>query len=349
MKRWQKVLLIIVACYISFYFVNYILGFTSLSNQSVSEISLVFFLLSIPIYFLIKSGIVNKENKENKEIIKYSLKVQKLIELNNAFNFKEILEKNRSIVEREYSRKSLDRVTATSIIKYHIENDINSIRTDIENSLYNIELLDSYDKALELISNYESANNSKYSYKKFKRIENRVFNNLVHKKDDFFISLKLEAYYLSNGGRVYDSRHGKRSFDELLDIYNEWKNGNMYEETIRQERKIMNDDIRFNVLKRDNYTCQICGATSKDGAKLHVDHIIPVSKGGKTIMSNLQTLCERCNLGKSNKTDEEIDDSMICPKCGSKLVERNGKYGKFIGCSNYPRCRYNKKSKRLYD
>ena len=33
-------------------------------------------------------------------------------------------------------------------------------------------------------------------------------------------------------------------------------------------------------------------------------------------------------------------DNMICPKCGSKLVERNGKYGIFIGCSSYPKCRY---------
>lgn len=33
----------------------------------------------------------------------------------------------------------------------------------------------------------------------------------------------------------------------------------------------------------------------------------------------------------------------ICPRCGGKLVERQGKYGKFIGCSNYPKCRYTEK------
>ena len=32
-----------------------------------------------------------------------------------------------------------------------------------------------------------------------------------------------------------------------------------------------------------------------------------------------------------------------CPKCGGNLVERNGKYGNFIGCSNYPRCKYTTK------
>lgn len=39
------------------------------------------------------------------------------------------------------------------------------------------------------------------------------------------------------------------------------------------------------------------------------------------------------------ETENKIEDN-ICPKCGGKLVERNGKYGKFIGCSNYPKCRY---------
>lgn len=45
---------------------------------------------------------------------------------------------------------------------------------------------------------------------------------------------------------------------------------------------------------------------------------------------------------KVNK-DKELENNMICPKCGNELVERNGKYGKFIGCSSYPKCKYIKK------
>lgn len=33
-------------------------------------------------------------------------------------------------------------------------------------------------------------------------------------------------------------------------------------------------------------------------------------------------------------------DSDICPKCGGRLVMRNGKYGRFKGCSNFPKCRF---------
>lgn len=60
--------------------------------------------------------------------------------------------------------------------------------------------------------------------------------------------------------------------------------------------------LRFEVLKRDNFKCRVCGASpAKDPmAVLHVDHIVPWSKGGETVIDNLQTLCSMCNFGKSN-------------------------------------------------
>ncbi|MGH6935844.1 MAG: homing endonuclease associated repeat-containing protein [Methylocella sp.] len=59
---------------------------------------------------------------------------------------------------------------------------------------------------------------------------------------------------------------------------------------------------RFRVMKRDNFSCRACGASPalSPGIALHVDHIVPWSRGGETIDENLQTLCEACNLGKSD-------------------------------------------------
>ncbi len=37
------------------------------------------------------------------------------------------------------------------------------------------------------------------------------------------------------------------------------------------------------------------------GVELHVDHTVPWSKGGETVLGNLRTLCSDCNLGKSNE------------------------------------------------
>lgn len=58
--------------------------------------------------------------------------------------------------------------------------------------------------------------------------------------------------------------------------------------------------LRYEVLHRDGFRCQACGATHRE-TRLHIDHIVPVSKGGVTAKDNLQVLCEACNLGKSDR------------------------------------------------
>jgi hypothetical protein len=55
--------------------------------------------------------------------------------------------------------------------------------------------------------------------------------------------------------------------------------------------------LRWEVWSRDDFRCQNCGSRSH----LEVDHIMPESKGGQTISSNLQTLCRSCNASKGAK------------------------------------------------
>jgi hypothetical protein len=62
-------------------------------------------------------------------------------------------------------------------------------------------------------------------------------------------------------------------------------------------RRGINLKTRYVVLARDGFKCVICGRTGKDD-KLVVDHINPVTRGGKNGMSNLRTLCRACNHGK---------------------------------------------------
>jgi len=56
--------------------------------------------------------------------------------------------------------------------------------------------------------------------------------------------------------------------------------------------------VRYRILARDR-KCRLCGAGPSD-SPLHVDHILPRSKGGSSEEHNLQVLCQRCNVGKSN-------------------------------------------------
>lgn len=78
--------------------------------------------------------------------------------------------------------------------------------------------------------------------------------------------------------------------------------------TLPKQRKTGRDPslrLRWKVLQRDRFTCCACGKSPAlaPGVELHVDHIVPWSKGGDTVSENLQTLCSQCNLGKSNVTE----------------------------------------------
>lgn len=68
----------------------------------------------------------------------------------------------------------------------------------------------------------------------------------------------------------------------------------------------VNYRLRFKVMQRDNFKCCLCGKSpAKDpSVELHIDHIFPWSKGGETVIDNLQTLCSVCNLGKGNLVPE---------------------------------------------
>ena len=66
------------------------------------------------------------------------------------------------------------------------------------------------------------------------------------------------------------------------------------------KRKSIGNKLRFEVFKRDSFTCKWCGKSSPD-VVLNIDHIEPVSKGGTNDILNLITSCFECNSGKSNR------------------------------------------------
>lgn len=75
--------------------------------------------------------------------------------------------------------------------------------------------------------------------------------------------------------------------------------------------------MRFNVLKRDSFTCQYCGAKAPD-VVLHVDHIKPVSEGGKDTLLNLVASCQPCNGGKGKAA---LDDQSAVEKSRRQLEQ----------------------------
>ncbi len=84
--------------------------------------------------------------------------------------------------------------------------------------------------------------------------------------------------------------------------------------------------VRYMALRDSNGWCRLCGRTAKDGIKLHVDHIRPVSKEPKLalMLSNLQVLCDECNIGKSNT--DNIDwsgQTVLSDKQRRRLIRKS--------------------------
>jgi uncharacterized protein YozE (UPF0346 family) len=98
-------------------------------------------------------------------------------------------------------------------------------------------------------------------------------------------SLNVVRLYLVDGGACSEAL---QALDEAWSDFRKMANA----------REGMSCKARFEIFKFYDYTCQICGGGVKDGAKLEIDHRIPVAKGGTNAMDNLSVLCFQCNRGK---------------------------------------------------
>jgi hypothetical protein len=120
------------------------------------------------------------------------------------------------------------------------------------------------------------------------------------------------------GAKAYVGRWG--NWRRALKAFVEWANTNSAESNAPSTREIppesdsapavkvrrSADDrhevplrLKWQVHVRDNFRCVACGKNPpQHGVTLHADHIAPWADGGKTVLDNLQTLCEECNLGK---------------------------------------------------
>ena len=98
-------------------------------------------------------------------------------------------------------------------------------------------------------------------------------------------------------------------------------------------RKKISKELRVQILNRDKFKCRMCGR-SRDEVSLHVDHIVPVAKGGTDEISNLATLCSDCNIGKSDFTFTDYSNMSLIPEDIEKYFEfhqddKTGRYEQY--------------------
>ena len=121
--------------------------------------------------------------------------------------------------------------------------------------------------------------------------------------DESVLEIEYRFEYTSDGGKAGRSFGVSMTEEMIAELINQLENKLTMVSQIREQRALMTQKLREYIKKRDNYTCCICGNSveKEPNLLLEIDHIIPISKGGLTEESNLQTLCWKCNRAKSDK------------------------------------------------
>lgn len=282
-------------------------------------------IICISIYLFVREIKATDKDKKRKIIGKrrnrkyvdfvneHSLAIRAIKELNSKYQFSSIYP---LIYKYCYdSTRNFENVSCKDYLMYQFHLDTLSIRRIIKSRNNNISKEIDYKSKVDLtkdkLGNFDVSIED-LDEEKLRKIESIVFNDLIEKVNtDFYAEVHL---YLTRGRmrRVIDEK--KESFDlnEIIDALKSidsskvkdgrrFYSGEVWNSIERVERAKVSNELRQEIFERDGYTCVNCGSTEKES--LEIDHIKPISKGGKTEPDNLQTLCHDCNARKGNDFD----------------------------------------------
>ena len=237
----------------------------------------------------------------------YSKKLKQIIDLKEEFLFESSV-KPKTYRRTVETRKEFDRFDFDGFLYEVIREEFDDI-----SKLYQeyCDYVLKYQEYMNKVQNIIDSNCSycariaKVPFNTFDKIETSYISKEKIAKPYVEYLLALSVHYSSPAGRKHLTKRKEYNKDEVKNAIDDLPD--KITRSVRYnpqfERSFMNDSLRYDILKRDGFRCQICGMSQKDGIKLHVDHIVPVAKGGRTIPSNLRTLCEACNKGKRDKYD----------------------------------------------
>jgi len=106
--------------------------------------------------------------------------------------------------------------------------------------------------------------------------------------------------------------------------------------------------LRFEVFKRDSFTCRYCGRQSPE-VILELDHIIPSCEGGSDDLMNLATSCWDCNRGKSGRPLSEVTTGEDPHDRAIALLERERQLREYNEVLAQVSARVDKERKELID
>lgn len=240
--------------------------------------------------------------KQRKLVMDTSERYKALVDLNKSYSFYWNLKENYYEYFRVNSKPKFDRFNFESNMKVKVSSRRDYYLMLLGQIYYNIDEYKKYKKELLMLPAPTTETDANISIRRYQKIEEKLFHkNILNPIRD--VTFYADLRYTSPKGR--NSYHTQCRFMpyQIEGLLVALKKEQNYKASKAHQRSLMSDSLRYDILKRDGFRCVLCGRTANDGAKLHVDHIKPIAKGGKTVTNNLRTLCDQCNLGKSDKWD----------------------------------------------
>lgn len=268
------------------------------------------FLLLLIISFVVLLAIIIPlcawNTKYKNFVIQHSKALKQLDSINNSYHFNNIV-----LYDMRYSYDNenfYDNISPEDYLIYQLVSTKDKISKQINDARGNRMMFKKYKEEVAEKCKLGCFDVDKLPSKKDKllRIEKKIFEE---KKKTPITGYSVGVYLkLTNiNGAYLTSKCARFSMSEVCDLidrvndkYNGFYNDReIWDAICRVERGKVSNKLRFAIYERDGWRCSKCGKRSDN---LEIDHIVPIAKGGKTTIDNLQTLCPRCNKEKGNTT-----------------------------------------------
>lgn len=247
------------------------------------------------------------QRKYDNFILQNSLCLKQLKEINSRYKF------NQNISFDQYhtydNENFYDTISCEDYLIYQLQYIGKQVTAQIKNISENKKLYSNYLNEAKTVSEFGrfSAPIKNLNLEKLIAKEKKCLRkNLLQKPTTQFV-LTITLYCSTINGRIYDRKTAVFYDSDIFTLIKKLnnKNGTFYNDReiwnaiCRVERGKVSNKMRFSIYERDGYRCCKCGISDRY-ANLEIDHIIPISKGGKSTYDNLQTLCHKCNVEKGD-------------------------------------------------
>ena len=267
---------------------------------------LVFFallIISLAIFFIFDL----RRKKYEEFVLKNSVALQKILEINKKYAFY-TCSSNHSEKHTYDNKDFYDSISCQDYLIYQLQFKKYDVLKDIKNVLSNKHKYNLYCNEVNSINCFGEFIDStgKLDREHLLSLEKDMFDKSKLTPTIFF-TISIYLYCSKINGQVYNWKHQTFNSEEILTLIKrlENKRGDFYNDRdiwdalCRVERGNLSNKMRFQIYERDGYRCCKCGKFGSNN-DLEIDHIKPISKGGKTTYDNLQTLCKSCNKEKGN-------------------------------------------------